>query len=146
MVVAPAYKTVVPSGAALDRMRQALSASGYDLVAFTSSSTASNFVGNRGQADARNESRGDRSDHCGDREELGFEVVVTPREYTVPALVAAIRDYFAYRSDQRCRVNHEALRHSKSDTDSMSPLRLLLSVSVPLWLLRSRGGALWHFR
>ena len=34
VVVAPAYKTIAPSGAALDRMREALAAGGYDLVAF----------------------------------------------------------------------------------------------------------------
>ena len=68
VVVAPAYKTVTPSGAALDRMRQALSASGYDLVAFTSSSTAANLVEIVGKPRLRNESRGDRSDHRRDRQ------------------------------------------------------------------------------
>ena len=44
VVVAPAYKTIAPSGVAIDRMRESLASSGYDLVAFTSSSTASNYV------------------------------------------------------------------------------------------------------
>lgn len=95
VIVAPAYKTVVPSGAALARMKDVLAASGYDLVAFTSSSTATNFVEITGKPKP-----GTRAAVIGPITEetarkLGFEVVAKPAEYTVPALVSAIRDYFA---------------------------------------------------
>jgi uroporphyrinogen III methyltransferase/synthase len=33
--------------------------------------------------------------------QLGFDVVVEPRDYTIPALVAAIRDYFASQRSAR---------------------------------------------
>ena len=95
VVVAPAYKTVVPSGVALDRMRQTLSASGYDLVAFTSSSTASNFAEIVGKPAPPAKAAAIGPITAATATELGFEVVAMPREYTIPALVDAIRDYFA---------------------------------------------------
>ncbi|HLI78664.1 MAG TPA: uroporphyrinogen-III synthase, partial [Candidatus Binataceae bacterium] len=95
VVVAPAYKTIVPSGAALDRMREALASGGYDMVAFTSSSTASNFVEITGKPSTRTRAAAIGPITAATAEKLGFEVVVKPREYTIPALVAAIRDYFA---------------------------------------------------
>lgn len=95
VTVAPAYKTIAPSGAALDRMREALASGGYDLVAFTSSSTASNFVEITGQPKAATKAAAIGPITAATAEKLGFEVVVKPRKYTIPALVAAIRDYFA---------------------------------------------------
>jgi uroporphyrinogen III methyltransferase / synthase len=95
VVVAPTYKTVVPSGVALDRMRQTLSASGYDLVAFTSSSTASNFAEIVGKPAPPAKAAAIGPITAATATELGFEVVAMPREYTIPALVDAIRDYFA---------------------------------------------------
>jgi uroporphyrinogen III methyltransferase/synthase len=95
VIVAPAYKTVAPSGAALDRMRQALSVSGYDLIAFTSSSTASNFVEIAGKPSPATKAAAIGPITAATALELGFDIVVQPREYTIPALVEAIRDYFA---------------------------------------------------
>ncbi|HVN28951.1 MAG TPA: uroporphyrinogen-III synthase, partial [Candidatus Binataceae bacterium] len=95
VIVAAAYKTIAPSGPAFDRMRQALDATGYDLVAFTSSSTASNFVAIVGAPHARTKAAAIGPITRTTAEQLGFEVVVTPREYTISALVEAIRDYFA---------------------------------------------------
>jgi uroporphyrinogen III methyltransferase/synthase len=95
VIVAPAYKTIAPSGAALDRTQQALSASGYDLIAFTSSSTASNFADIAGKPSPGTKAAAIGPITAATAEKLGFEVVVKPREYTVPALVDAIRDYFA---------------------------------------------------
>ena len=82
-------------GAALDRMREALASGGYDMVAFTSSSTASNFVEITGKPSTRTRAAAIGPITAATAEKLGFEVVVKPREYTIPALVAAIRDYFA---------------------------------------------------
>ena len=95
VVVAPAYKTIVPSRGALDRMREYLSAGGYDLIAFTSSSTASNFVEIAGKPNPGTKAAAIGPITAATADKLGFEVVVKPREYTIPALAAAIRDYFA---------------------------------------------------
>ncbi len=51
-----------------------------------------------------NQSGGDRTDHGGDGEERGFEVVVRPRKYTIEALTEAIREYFTYLSPVEERV------------------------------------------
>jgi uroporphyrinogen III methyltransferase/synthase len=95
VIVAPAYKTIAPSGAALDRMRQALSVSGYDLIAFTSSSTASNFVEIAGKPNPGTKAAAIGPITAATAEKLGFDIVVKPRDYTIPSLVEAIRDYFA---------------------------------------------------
>jgi uroporphyrinogen III methyltransferase/synthase len=95
VVVAPAYKTIVPRDSALVRMRESLSASGFDLIAFTSSSTASNFVAMTGKPNAATKAAAIGPITAATAEALGFEVVATPREFTIPALVAAIRAYFA---------------------------------------------------
>ncbi len=95
VVVAPAYKTVKPTGAAIDRMREALEAGGYDLAAFTSSSTASNFVEIMGapKPGARAAVIGPITEATARK--LGFEVVVKPAQYTIAALLAAVREFFA---------------------------------------------------
>jgi uroporphyrinogen III methyltransferase / synthase len=95
VIVTPAYKTIAPSGAALDRMRESLSAGGYDLIAFTSSSTVSNFVEIAGPPNPGAKAAAIGPITAATAEKLGFAVVVQPREYTIPSLVAAIRDYFA---------------------------------------------------
>ncbi len=95
VVVAPAYKTIAPSGAALERVRETLAASGYDLIAFTSSSTAANFVAITGQPEPGARAAAIGPITAATAEKLGFDVVVTPPEYTIPALLDAIRDYFA---------------------------------------------------
>ncbi len=95
VVVAPAYRTIRPEGAALSRMREMLAGAKIDLVAFTSSSTARNFAAIMGDA-----ARGLRAAVIGPitaetARDAGFEVVVSPAQYTIPALVAAIRAHFA---------------------------------------------------
>jgi len=95
VVVAPAYKTVVPTGGAFDRISQTLSASGYDLIAFTSSSTALNFADITGKPTPGTRAAAIGPITAATARQLGFEVVVMPREYTVPGVVGAIRDYFA---------------------------------------------------
>jgi len=89
VVVAPTYKTITPKGIALDL------AYGYDLVAFTSSSTASNFVEMTGKPRHGMHAVAIGPITASTATSLGFEVVNQPQSYTIPALVAAIRDYFA---------------------------------------------------
>jgi hydroxymethylbilane synthase len=96
VVVAPVYKTVKPANAPVERVR-AMAASGtIDLVAFTSSSTVTNFCEMVGAAVAR----GLKAAAIGPitaetARAAGLRVVAQPTEYTVPGLIAAIRNYFA---------------------------------------------------
>ena len=94
VVVAPAYRTVKPKGAQIERMRELLASGKLDLVTFTSSSTVTNFcelIGARG--------KGIRAAAIGPitaatAEGRGFEVVVRPDVYTIEALTEAIGEYF----------------------------------------------------
>ena len=95
VVVAPVYKTVKPANAPVERVRELAAAGAIDLVAFTSSSTVTNFCEMIGASVAR----GLRAAAIGPitaetARASGLQVVVQPTEYTVPALIAAIRDYF----------------------------------------------------
>jgi uroporphyrinogen III methyltransferase / synthase len=95
VVVAPAYRTIRPQGAAPSRMREMLAGVTIDLVAFTSSSTVRNFTAIMGDA-----AKGLRAAAIGPitaetAREAGFDVVVSPAQYTIAALVEAIRAYFA---------------------------------------------------
>ncbi len=95
VLVAPAYRTVKPEGAALSRMSEMLAGAKIDLVAFTSSSTVRNFVAIMGDA-----AKGLRAAAIGPITsetacEAGFDVVVRPAEYTISALIRAIRAHFA---------------------------------------------------
>ena len=95
VVVAPVYKTVKPANAPVERVRAMAAAGTIDLVAFTSSSTVTNFCEMLGAAAAR----GLKAAAIGPitaetARAAGLEVVVQPSEYTTPALVAAIHNYF----------------------------------------------------
>ena len=95
VIVAPVYKTVKPADAPIDRVREMAAASGIDLVALTSSSTVTNFCEMVGAAGAR----GLKAAAIGPitaetARAAGLQVVAQPSEYTIPALIAAIRDYF----------------------------------------------------
>ncbi len=95
VVVAPVYKTVKPTNAPVERVRKMITAGTIDLVAFTSSSTVTNFCEMIG-ADA---ARGLKAAAIGPitaetARAAGMEVAVQPTEYTVSALIAAIHDFF----------------------------------------------------
>ena len=100
VVVAPVYKTVKPANAPVERVRELAAAGAIDLVAFTSSSTVTNFCEMIGASVAR----GLRAAAIGPitaetARASGLQVVVQPTEYTVPALIAAIRDYFVVNDE-----------------------------------------------
>lgn len=97
VVVAPAYKTIRPAGQAIDRMRKALIERGYDLVAFTSSSTVSNFVEIVGKPKPGTKAAAIGPITAETANKIGFDVVVQPTAYTVPALIEAITRYFVSR-------------------------------------------------
>jgi len=93
VVVAPAYRTKKPAGLAVERMRAMVAAGQVDMVAFTSSSTAANFRDLIGRIDGLKAAAigpitADTARRC------GFDVVVSPKEYTVAALIEEIRRYF----------------------------------------------------
>jgi len=95
VVVAPVYKTTRPGRAPIERVREMAKAGAIDLVAFTSSSTVTNFCEMVGPGAAR----GLKAAAIGPvtaetARAAGLEVVVQPREYTVAALTDAIRDFF----------------------------------------------------
>lgn len=96
--VVPTYKTVMPEGRGTVRMRRLVETGALDLVTFTSSSTVTNFCKAVGAPP-----RGLKVAAIGPitaetARNAGFEVVVSPSEYTVDALVAAIAEYFASHS------------------------------------------------
>ncbi|HYL60222.1 MAG TPA: uroporphyrinogen-III C-methyltransferase, partial [Candidatus Acidoferrales bacterium] len=93
VVVAPAYRSVKPKGAQVERIRELIALRRIDLVTFTSSSTVTNFSALVGRA-----SHGLKAAAIGPitaetARGLGFKVVVRPAEYTIPALTDAIRRY-----------------------------------------------------
>jgi uroporphyrinogen III methyltransferase/synthase len=90
VVVAPAYKTVKPADAPVERIRELIAAQAIDLMTFTSSSTVTNFCELVGET-----SRGLRAAVIGPitaetARTHGFNVIVCPDDYTIDALTAAI--------------------------------------------------------
>ena len=91
VVVAPSYRTVKPKGAQIE-----LIASGkIDLVTFTSSSTVTNFCDLIGTSGKGIKAAAIGPITAATALDRGFEVVVTPRKYTIEALTAEIGEYFA---------------------------------------------------
>ncbi len=94
VIVAAAYRTVIPKGAAIERMRELVAAGAIDLVTFTSSSTVNNFCELVGAP-----ARGLKAAAIGPitaatARERGFNVVLSPAQYTIAALAGAIAEHF----------------------------------------------------
>jgi len=94
VVVAPAYKTVAPRHADIERMRHLVRTGAIDLVTFTSSSTVANF-----QAMLDVKITGLKAAAIGPITAQtalsgGFDVVISPAAYTVDSLLDAILEYF----------------------------------------------------
>jgi len=97
VVVAPAYRTIKPKSAGVERLHELIRTGQVDLVTFTSSSTVSNFCELLGKTE------GLRAAVIGPitaetARERGFDVAVCPAKYTVPALIEAICAYFSRAS------------------------------------------------
>jgi len=102
VIVAPVYKTVKPADAPVARVREIAAAHAIDLVAFTSSSTVMNFCEMVGASIARKLKAAAIGPITAETaRSAGIEVVAQPAEYTVAALMMAIRDYFATDSGSR---------------------------------------------
>jgi uroporphyrinogen III methyltransferase/synthase len=99
VTVAPAYRTVpVPESA--DRVVDLLAGRRLDVVTFTSSSTVQGFMGLLAPGDIRRRLAGVALAAIGPVTaatiaEYGLEAAIIPREYTIPALAAAIAAHFA---------------------------------------------------
>ncbi|HKM99529.1 MAG TPA: uroporphyrinogen-III C-methyltransferase [Candidatus Binataceae bacterium] len=92
--VAPAYRTIKPAKAAVERIRSLIDAGEIDLATFTSSSTVANFC------DLVGDVKGLKAAVIGPitadtARRRGLDVVVRPARYTVPALIDAISTHFA---------------------------------------------------
>jgi uroporphyrinogen III methyltransferase/synthase len=95
VVVAPAYRTIKPKRPQVDRIRELIAAGAIDLVTFTSSSTVTNFHELVGASAKGLKAAAIGPITAATAKQLGFDVVASPREYTIPALTESIREYFA---------------------------------------------------
>jgi uroporphyrinogen III methyltransferase / synthase len=94
VVVAPAYRTVKPKGAQIERMRELLASGAIDLVTFTSSSTVTNFCELIGTSAKRVKAAAIGPITAATAAQRGFEVVVRPGEYTIEGLVEGIAEHY----------------------------------------------------
>jgi uroporphyrinogen III methyltransferase/synthase len=91
VVVAPAYRTVIPPPTGVNALRQRLAA--IDLITFTSSSTVENFCALLGPIASGQKVAVIGPITAETARRRGFEVVVAPAQYTIAALADAIRDW-----------------------------------------------------
>jgi uroporphyrinogen III methyltransferase/synthase len=99
VTVAPAYRTV-PVEESADRVGALLAGRRLDVVTFTSSSTVRGFMALLAPGDIRRRLAGVALAAIGPVTaatiaEYGLEAAIVPREYTIPALAAAIAAHFA---------------------------------------------------
>jgi uroporphyrinogen III methyltransferase/synthase len=101
--VVEVYRTVLPKENVAE-VREILKKRDVSAITFTSSSTVANFVEMLGREEARELIAGIPVASIGPitaekAKALGIETAVMPAEYTIPALVQALVEYFK-RSDQ----------------------------------------------
>jgi uroporphyrinogen III methyltransferase / synthase len=94
VVVAPAYRTIRPKNENAARVRELAAHGAIDLVAFTSSSTVDNFCAMVGRQACNLEAAVIGPITAATARARGFEIAVRPREYTIPAMIDAIRAHF----------------------------------------------------
>jgi len=94
VLVVPAYRTIRPKNENAARVRELAAERAIDLVAFTSSSTVDNFCAMVGKQASGIEAAVIGPITAATARARGFRVAVRPREYTIPALVEAIRTHF----------------------------------------------------
>jgi len=95
VVVAPAYRTIKPKRAQIERMRELLAAGAVDLVTFTSPSTVANFCELISSSGAGIRAAAIGPITADAAQQLGFDVVVQAVEYTVDGLVEGISAFYA---------------------------------------------------
>jgi uroporphyrinogen III methyltransferase/synthase len=95
VVVAPAYRTVIPPDADVDAMRTLIADNAIDLVSFTSSSTVTNFIAIVGAPVSGLKAAAIGPITAETARAHDFDVVVAPTRYTVDALITAIVEHFA---------------------------------------------------
>ncbi len=99
--IVEAYRTVRPQGQ-VESVRELLAKKSLEAITFTSSSTVSNFVEMMGTKDAKELTSGMAIASIGPittekAKNLGIETTIMPKEYTIPALVEALVEYFKAR-------------------------------------------------
>ncbi len=109
--VVEVYQTVLPKEN-ISEVRDSLREGGISAVTFTSSSTVSNFVEMLGPEEARKLTAGIPVASIGPitaekAKSLGIETTIMPADYTIPALVQALAEYFKKDSPQRHREPKE---------------------------------------
>jgi uroporphyrinogen III methyltransferase / synthase len=95
VVVAPAYRTVLPDDPDAARIRELAASHALDLVTFTSSSTVANFRSMIGAAAAGLKAAVIGPITAESARRLGFDVIVSPANYTVDGLTQAIVEHYA---------------------------------------------------
>jgi uroporphyrinogen III methyltransferase/synthase len=116
--VVEVYQTVRPQEN-VDKIRDLLKKKTISAITFTSSSTVSNFVEMVGKKEARELIAGIPVASIGPitmkkARSLGIETAIMPEEYTIPALVKALADYFKKNSTAEIGENAENPRVKKS--------------------------------
>jgi uroporphyrinogen III methyltransferase/synthase len=96
--VVEVYRIIRPQKSS-EEVKDLLRKGAISAITFTSSSTVSNFVGMVGKNEARELTAGITVASIGPitaekARSLGIETTVVPREYTIPALVEALADFF----------------------------------------------------
>jgi len=112
------YQTVRPQEN-VNKIRDLLKKKAISAITFTSSSTVSNFVEMVGKKEARELTAGIPVASIGPitmekARSLGIETAIMPEEYTIPALVKSLADYFKKNSTAEAAENSEIRFKQKS--------------------------------
>ena len=103
--VVEVYRTIKPKGGA-KRLRQLLTDGGIDAITFTSSSTVTNFIDLFKKEDLKKLLKGIAIACIGPitaqtAKKLGMKAHIQPKEYTIPALVHSISNYFVNQASMK---------------------------------------------
>jgi uroporphyrinogen III methyltransferase/synthase len=118
--VVEVYRTVLPKEN-VSEIREQLKKGEISALTFTSSSTVSNLVDMLGKEEVRALTAGIPVAAIGPitaekARELGIQTTVMPREYTIPALVQALADYFKKNINHRDHREHREKNELDTDT------------------------------
>ena len=101
--VVEVYRTIKPKGGVKKRLRQLLTDGGINAITFTSSSTVNHFAELLKKEELKKLLKGIAIACIGPitaqtAKKLGMKVHIQPKEYTIPALVQAISNYFVNKA------------------------------------------------